>query len=150
MKEIPLTQGKVAIVDDEDFERVSEHKWYAMLVDGHWYAESRPIGYLHRFLLNSPADCMVDHIDGDGLNCQRYNMRLATNRQNQHNARTRIDNTTGFRGVCVNKDKWTAQIKIDGVLTYLGRFASPEEAARAYDAKARETRGEFARTNFPN
>lgn len=149
MKEIPLTRGKVALVDDQDYERVAAYSWCAMPAPGGlWYALTAHGILLHRFLLDAPANKMVDHVDRNGLNCQRYNMRLATNAENQHNAKKRTDNTSGYRGVWANKGKWIASIKIEGKPCYLGRFNSPEEAARAYDAKARETRGEFARTNF--
>lgn len=149
MKEIPLTQGKVALVDDEDYERVSAYKWQANKGSaGYWYGHNDTHGQLHRFVVNAPRELMVDHKNGDGLDCRRENLRLATNAQNQYNAKLRVDNKSGFRGVHWDGNRWIAQIKSQGRPIYLGRFNTPEAAARAYDTKARELRGEFARTNF--
>jgi HNH endonuclease len=88
--EVPLTRGKVAIIDIDDAERVSAYQWRGIVSDGIWYAATQPPRsggtratiLLHRFLLDSPAHAEVDHIDGDGLNCRRSNLRLATRVQN--------------------------------------------------------------------
>lgn len=154
-REIVLTKGMVAIVDEEDYERAVAFKWSANNCNGRWYArrlvksgKKRRVVYLHRFLVNAPAGLMVDHKNGNGLDCCRKNMRLATNGQNQSNARMPRNNTTGFLGVGRVLRRWKAQISINGNKTYLGTYTTAEAAASAYDAKVREIRGEFGRTNF--
>lgn len=160
VKEIQLTQGKVALVDDDDFERVSMHKWHAAKgrAAAHvlWYARTRDKNAdrkipLHRFILGLERGQLIDHKDGDGLNCQRENLRPATNEQNGAN-RSKQFSASRFKGVtawrCRGDFKWRAQIQHLGKGTHLGLFDSEEDAARVYDAKAREFFGEFARTNF--
>jgi hypothetical protein len=162
MKEIPLTQGKVALVDDSDYERVSVLMWRAQW-DGHnWYARHGkprrgPVGlvFMHRFILGlTSGDQDVDHINGNGLDNRRNNLRIATQKQNSRNRRIPITNRTGFKGVQVNRYckrtqmPYLATIKVNGKRIWMGPFATAEEAAHAYDAKARELFGEFARCNF--
>ena len=163
VKEITLSRGKVALVSDEDYERVSQYKWYAVDWDGtgkSWYARRRFITdgvrryvSLHRFIMGVPDSIKVDHIDGDGLNCQRYNLRHATHQQNSQNRRIGANNTSGYKGVVfvrrAKTRRWQAQIEHNCKTLYLGRFESAVEAARAYDHAARELFGEFARPNFP-
>lgn len=154
MKEIPLTQGKVAIVDDEDFENVSRYKWHTMRVLGLFYAGRSGGGYrkvlLHRFILGlSSGDDHVDHKDGDGLNCMRSNLRRATKIQNGQNRSKPINNTTGYKGVSRRGKRWCARITINRELKSLGGYATPEEAARAYDEAAKKYHREFAALNFP-
>jgi hypothetical protein len=155
-KEIPLSQGKVAIVDDEDYERVSQFKWCAMNTYGDkWYA-ARGIGkkagqknktiYLHRFILDVP---LVDHIDGDSLNCRRANLREVTPKQNSWNRKAWGD--SGFKGVIyIGGGRWKAMINTEASRQLIGVFDSPEQAAHAYDAKAKEVYGAYAWLNFPN
>jgi hypothetical protein len=153
MKEIPLTRGLIALVDDEDFAKVAPYRWTALKAPkGRWYAHSRMAGstwiYLHRFLMNAPPDRQVDHKDGDGLNCQRFNMRLATTTQNQQNSGRR--GPTGFKGVSRVAGRWYVHIKVDGKrLQNFGGYATAEEAARVYDVAATVYHGEFAQLNFP-
>lgn len=156
MREIELTQGKVALVDDADYERVSRHKWCASRNGRTWYAIRREYNpkpkqvFLHRFILDAPDSAEVDHKDGNGLNCQRDNLRLATHAQNQRNQKRRVTNKSGYKGVSwYGRDKkWRAVIGIGGKVKTLGCYATAEEAARAYDEAARELFGEFAKTNF--
>lgn len=158
-REIVLTRGFVAVVDDEDFERVSHRSWQARPAHG-WdsrlfyakYTDHRTEGavLLHRLILGAPPGVRVDHKDGDGLNCRRANMRLATSAQNAWNTRGPIRNRTGFRGVFKHTGGYRAVITQGGVKLRLGVFATPEEAAVAFDTSARQLRGEFATLNFPD
>ena len=141
MREIPLTQGKIALVDDEDFERVNQFKWYAQKTTRRtWYAArhtpcisgKRSIVYLHGYILDPPNGMVIDHINGDGLNNQRGNMRIVTQRQNlqnRHHPKSSI-----YVGVYWNKKsrKWQAQIQIKGKIKYLGLFDNEIAAAEAY------------------
>lgn len=162
MKQVPLTQGKVAIVDDEDYERIIAFKWHTCRhYHGNWYARrvlprgphSQSTQLLHRFILNLPQrHPQVDHRDGNGLNNSKSNLRIVTNGQNQANARIRRDNNSGFKGVGRQQrsNKWHARIRIQGRMVQLGVFLTAEDAARAYDQKALQVRGQYARLNFPN
>jgi hypothetical protein len=102
---------------------------------------------MHRLIMAAPDGIGVDHINGDGLDNRRANLRLASQRDNSANMAVRASSATGFKGVSWKRRnrKWQAQIG----RTYLGIFASAEEAARAYDHAAREAWGEFAHLNFP-
>ncbi|WP_397402083.1 HNH endonuclease [Phenylobacterium sp.] len=158
---IPLTNSTlVALVDDEDFDLVDRWHWHAAYGRGvrpyatrTGSAGSRTDGSrratrirLHRFLLNAPRGALVDHINRDTLDCQRANLRLCDASQNAAN---RIpQDATRWRGVHVRANRWRAQIKVRGQLILLGYFATPEDAARAYDAAARAAFGEFAILNF--
>lgn len=155
MKTIPLTQGKVALVDDADFERVNQFKWSAKRGGDNWYAY-RSAGYvggrqkqvtLHVFLF--PGHPRVDHKNGDGLNNQRHNLRPATHTQNMRNRRKRAISSSQYKGVTRRKSRWIAQIEILGKGMHLGVFDTEVAAARAYDTKARELFGEFSQLNFP-
>lgn len=162
-REIPLTQGKVALVDAEDFQRVSQFKWHAFKnQSGKWYARStslvRKIGkslWMHRLILNIGDEHKVDHRDGDGLNNQRTNLRAATSAQNSYNMALRPTSLSGYKGVSRYNTRhrytgeWVASIKHNGKRLYLGKFKDPKDAALAYDAKAKELFGEFAWLNFP-
>jgi hypothetical protein len=154
-KEIQLTQGKVALIDDDRYEVVVRHKWYAMKSRNTWYAgrtENGTTVFLHRFLINVPLDTFVDHIDGDGLNCTRNNMRLATRSQNGHN-RKKTGGTSLYKGVSwiSSRDCWFSQIKLNRKSYNLGYYKSEIDAAIAYNHAAREKHGDFAKYNdIPN
>jgi len=159
-KTIPLTRGYVAIVDDEDYERVARWSWYYQL--GYAFRTKRKTDVnqpgaiaMHRFILNAPKGIDVDHINNDDkLDNRRSNLRLATNGQNGHNGRkyTRHGKpcSSPYKGVGWSRSagKWTSRIAVDKKLIWLGLFSNEIDAARAYDAAARKLHGEFARTNF--
>lgn len=159
---LPLTKGYSAIIDDEDA-HLAKFKWCALVTKRTVYAKRRVYHgkidgryvysglSLHRAVMNAPAGTQVDHIDGDGLNCRRSNLRLVTCAQNHANRRADRGNVTGLKGVeCIRGGKrWGARIGVHGRVIRLGYFSTAEGAARAYDAAAREHFGEFARLNFP-
>ena len=161
-REIPLSQGKVALVDEEDYEAVSAFKWHAHRHKGIWYADRyirKADGRLsqrglHQFILQPPPDLYVDHADGDGLNNQRSNLRLATRSENSQNQRRRTREgrcASRFRGVAWDRERrlWRSKICVNGRDLHLGRFADEHAAALAYDAAARLHFGVFASPNFP-
>lgn len=166
MKEIKLTKGKVALIDDGDYERVSQHNWQASRSlskpswrPRKWYAvrriwlpelKTKETLFLHRFLLNPPDHLEVDHINGDSLDCRRSNMRLATPAQNRMNRGPQINSASGYKGVCQRGSRWEAQIRVNGKKLNLGCFSTPTEAARIYDQAARKHFGEFAYINLPD
>lgn len=156
MREIPLTQGQVALVDDEDFERLNTYKWHAHKMGNTYYAArtgprpDRHFIYMHHQIIGRPGTgCEIDHQDGNGINNQRYNLRLVTHEQNTMNRRS-TKGVSRFKGVSWHKDrnKWLSQIQTSRKRKYLGYFNSEEDAARAYDAAALEYFGEFAALNF--
>lgn len=150
---IPLTQGKTAAVDAGDYGMVQGRLWNCRKDGNGYYAASKGRRggkgytlYLHRFILGEP-DSHVDHIDGDGLNCRRSNLRTCTPSQNQANRRRQFGSSM-FRGVSLSGSKWMAQIKVLGRAVVLGRFESELDAAMAYDKAASKHFGEFASLNF--
>ena len=162
MKEIKLTQGYVALVDDEDFEWLSQFKWYAKKTSKE-RVEARKnikiekgekrqaIQVMHRFVLSvTDPKILIDHKDCNALNNQRGNLREATVSQNQSNAKLRNDNTSGFKGVHRRKTTglWRARIQVNEKRIQLGDFTDPLEATCAYDMAAVKYFGEFAHCNF--
>jgi hypothetical protein len=169
LKEIKLTKGYAALVDDADYEWLSQYNWRAhpdKRKDGtikNIYAD-RKVGKkeglktqkqaMHRAIVGvTSPDVEVDHKDGNGLNNQRYNLR-STENQNQHNAKLRKDNTSGFKGVHWllfpnGKDgRWVTRIQVKGKRVVIGCFTDPMKAACAYDMAAVKYFGEFAHCNF--
>lgn len=155
MKTIPLTRGKVAFVDDEDYERVSQYKWFARTTWGIWYAARKitnPKGskrrqyeqQMHHFIRGRKL--RTDHKDGNGLNNQKHNLRSATPSQNSANER-KVRGAVPFKGVCKAGNKFAALICIDQKQRAIGYFLLAEDAARAYDDEAVRLFGEFAATN---
>jgi hypothetical protein len=146
---IHLTHGKVALVGAADRELMSVFPWRAVRIRHTWYAETYVEGareYMHRLLMGVGPGQRVDHRDGDGLNNRRSNLRLVTSGLNQANRRV-VLSKSGYKGVTQRAGRWRAYITVGGKFQSLGAFATPEEAARAYDAAARELFGEFACTN---
>lgn len=153
VKEIILTQGKTALVSDDDFERVSKFKWHAAFTLGRWDArrkinlgEKRGIVRMSRFVLG--VDCFVDHRDGDSLNNQRNNLRPCTLAQNARNRKNQ-NHSSKYKGVTLRPElgKWQAGIRANGSRNHLGFFEIEREAAMAYDRAALLHFGEFAKTN---
>lgn len=157
-KEIPLTQGKVALVDDEDYERLSRFKWYANKNRRIWYActNQNQLILMHRLILDAKPNEACDHINRDGLDNRRSNLRIATNQQNHWNqAKCRHRNglpvSSVYKGVSFkrHRGRWEAAIVVQGRQVYLGRFLNELDAALAYDRAALHFFGCFARPNFP-
>lgn len=156
MKQIQLTRGQVAIVDDEDFELVSQYQWRAIP------DRSKPPKYragtgstllMHRLIMRCTKDERLDHINRDSLDNRRDNLRLATPMQNSQNATPQRRSI--FKGVSTRTDRklrkpYIARITHNKKPLFLGFYATAEEAARAYDAKALELFGQFACINFPD
>jgi len=160
---VPLTRGRVALVDARDYDRVSQHSWSlhnASRTKNKWYACASIGGklvLLHRFILQTPSDKVTDHRNRDGLDCRRENIRICTRSQNACNVAARRTNRTGYKGVQILKDgRFTVMLRIIDPTAprgkrdyYGGTYDSPEEAARAHDVLALQIHGEFAGLNFP-
>lgn len=153
---IPLTKGYEAVIDVEDVCLVEDFNWlssvcknvvYAMRASPRKPNTKRKFILLHRVLTSAPAHLQVDHIDSDGLNNRRSNLRLATVSQNHFNSRISKRNTSGFKGVSFEKraNKWLARIKIDGKVKWLGYYNNPEDAGAAYAKASPEVHGNFGR-----
>lgn len=154
-KQIELSRGKIAVVDDADYLELKNKHWffnsgYAATYLGHGRKNRKQIT-MHRFIIfgDSDSELEIDHRDGNRLNNCRSNLRIATRSQNGANRGITRNNSTGYKGVTYEKQrclvkKWRAVIK--GIT--IGRFGTAEEAAHAYDSRANELFGEFAKTNF--
>lgn len=155
-KRIELTQGKFAVVDDADFEFLNQWKWHARRNGRNCYAGRgiringmpRIIG-MHQVILNLPSGMKSDHINGDGLDNRRSNLRSCTHCENMRNRSKNIRDSSRYKGVFWDKatQKWRARISINSRETHLGYFDDEEKAACAYNAAARKHFGEFARLN---
>lgn len=156
MREIPLTKGYVTRVDDDVYEWAVQQRWHAAAAG---YAVRKVANgtkrgggnvFLHRLIAEAPPHLSVDHINGDPTDNRRANLRLCTHAENLKNLRRCRRNTSGFKGVSWSRDRgnWYAYIAPAGRSISLGRYATAEEAARAYDAAALVHFGPFARLNF--
>ncbi len=152
---IELTHGKYAIVDAEDYDRLCKYRWHAIQRDWAWYAKTFHLNgtplQMHRLIINAPPGLFVDHIDHNGLNNRKSNLRLCTNAQNQQNSRPRSGGTSKYKGVHweKNRNKFRARITYNGKNIHLGMFENEIDAARAYDKAAKKFFKEFAYLNFP-
>ncbi len=150
MKEIKLTQGKVALIDDDDYALISGHKWYAMYSSSKiWYAVSFVDGKgtrMHSLIL--PGYKQIDHINHDGLDNRRANLRPCNDSKNQGNQRLHKHiKTSKFKGVWKDKYGWRSAVTISRKQIHLGTFENETDAAKAYDAAAKKVFGEFSYTN---
>jgi len=158
MKEIKLTQGKFALVDDDMFEELNQFKWYADKNKYTFYAKrnicingKRTTSFMHRVILElMDKNTHCDHKDLNGLNNQKSNLRKCSNAENNRNQNPRTGCTSRFKGVCWNKKdrRWRVQIMVDGKINNLGNFKDELKAAITYDKAAKVHYGEFANVNF--
>jgi len=158
-RRIPLTQGKFAVVDPDDYPRLSKHKWYAAKNHDTYYAvrnfwsntDRKKIKIkMHRVVIDTPVGFVVDHINRNGLDNRKANLRLATFAQNARNSRRR-QNNSGYKGVCFTRSrgKYRAAIWHNNKRIHLGYFNSKITAALEYDHAAKKFHKEFAALNFP-
>lgn len=168
VKTVPLggtkAAGRVALVDDKNYELVMRYRWYAWEQQrpGHTngpYAQTnimvngrKTTTQMHKLL--APQWSKIDHADGNGLNNQENNLRDGSGARNNRNQRGKRTSVSGYKGVSIHQShgrrpRWRARIRHNGAQSLIGLFDSPEAAARAYDAKAIELFGEYAWLNFP-
>lgn len=139
MRKIKLTQGKFALVDDEDFEELNKYKWSTLKHTHTYYAcrvYKKYMILMHRVVLKAKKGEICDHINRNGLNNTRSNLRIATRRQNAINSKINARNTSGHTGVSWDKSrkKWVVRSKINGKYLYLGRYNNKDLAIEAYEA----------------
>lgn len=161
MKKIKLTQGKYALVDNEDYEYLSKFNWYAKFNGYTWYAATnipktfeskRKNIKMHRMIMGDPKGMEIDHVNHDGLDNQKKNLKICTHAENMQNQKIlRKSNTIGLRGVYFDKrnqtKKWFAKIQRGGTQISLGTFYTKEEASEAYNKKSLELFGSSAIIN---
>jgi hypothetical protein len=150
--QIPLPCGRAVLVDDEDAELVSGYPWHH--TKGHAsYSDAstdKNARYMHRMIMGDPEDKEIDHINGNGLDNRKINLRVCTHAQNMKNRKKRSSPTSStYKGVSWHKreGKWIARIYSDGICYYLGYYDDEVKAARAYNDRARELHGEFCSLN---
>ena len=155
MKQIELTQNKVTLVDDADYEELSKYKWYAVCYKKIWYAErmeKRKVIRMHRQILGLgyKDGKYVDHKNHNGLDNRRHNLRICTQTQNCYNKRHQESKSSGFQGVswCNRRLQWRACITYKNRQKFLGYFDFEELAANAYNIAAQQFFGEFACLNL--
>lgn len=161
MKRIPLTKGKFVLVDDDDYEFLSRWKWYSFVkkhtvyaVRGEYHGYDEGVGYyvqkrimMHRQIMEAEQGFFVDHINGDGLDNRRENLRLCTHSQNLQNQRKQKDRK--YKGVYERDNgRFSAAIRHGGKLVHIGTFDTETAAACAYNKAAIEYFGEFANLNI--
>lgn len=148
MKYVLLTQGKKAIVDDEDYDRVSKLKW--QYHTGGYAKSGVKTIRLHRFILNAPPNLEVDHINGNKLDCRKSNIRLCSRKQNVRSVPKRKDTTNKYKGThfLKHRNKWISRIQIDGKRINSGYFNTEKEAAERYNSLAKRFFGDYAKLNI--
>ena len=160
MKRIKLTQNQYTLVDDEDFDELNKHKWYARYnscMDSFYASRNdrkvngkRFTVQMHRVILNTPKGMQTDHANHDSLDNRKVNLRICTRSQNQHNRVQHKNMTSKYKGVYWNKkyEKWRARIRINGKQIHIGYFKTEIDAGKAYDKVAMKYFGEFVCTNL--
>ncbi len=154
VRPIPLTRGNFATVDAEDYYRLAKFNWYTTTGAKTFYAARKCNGkavMMHREIMNAPDHLVVDHIDRNGLNNCKANLRLCTISQNLCNTVSTKGSSSKYKGVSWHKREknWVASIQFNGKIYHLGYFENEIDAAKAYDKKASQLHGEFACLNFP-
>ena len=150
-RQIPLTKGRFALVDDSTYSDLIKHNWHftsqgyaaaTMTINGR-----RQLITMHRLLVGAQPGQIVDHKNGDRLDNRRANLRLATAAQNQHNRKPNANTLSDFKGVTRFRDRWQARIRVNGKRLHLGYYDTAREAAEIYDTAARRFFRNYARTN---
>lgn len=160
MKEIKLTQNQVTLVDDKDYEYLNQYKWFYTLSPNHntgYAARRKKINgvnktiFMHRIIMQTEDGKFTDHINGNGIDNRRINLRICTIAQNTANSSKHKDILTEYKGLYWIPiiDKWRATISPNGKSVILGHYKNKIDAAMKYDKAARYYYGEFAKTNFP-
>jgi hypothetical protein len=158
MKKISLSKGLEVLVDNKDFKGLSKFSWHSQKNKNTYYAVTKPwvkgtgkckTIYMHRFLTEAEKGMVVDHIDGNGLNNQRDNLRVCTQTQNMMNRGKQLNNSSGYKGVVKHPlcNKWMTRIKVGSKHIYLGLYMTKEEAAQVYNDAAINYYGEYATLN---
>ena len=157
MQRIKLTKGKSAIIDDDDYERINAYRWSTQVARSgqRFYAVRNEYSkggsyrrvYMHRFIMDAPEGKEIDHVNGNGLDNRQNNLRVCTSSQNRMNRGPSNASKTGLKGVFKSCGKFIAVIGAKGKVKRLGRFDTPEQAAKAYDKEARKLHGKFASLN---
>jgi hypothetical protein len=152
MKEITLKNGQITIVDDEDFEWLSKYRWNISKIKyARGYVNGK-VESMHRLILGlTDPKILVDHINSDGLDNRRSNLRTCTSQENLRNMRKHRGKSK-YRGVswCTQANRWRVSLTISGKRTYHGFYEDEEEAARLFDSLIKDVHGEFASLNFPD
>jgi hypothetical protein len=153
MKKIKLTQGKYTLVDNDDYEYLNQWKWFAVHKgNGRFYVRrsSKRIGgqtqkniLMHREIMKPPNGMVVDHVNGDGLDNRKRNLRVCTQAENAKNLKIKSTNKSGVTGVSFDKGKWRAQIMVNYKKIYLGIFGTKSAAHQAYVTAKSKHHGEF-------
>ena len=157
MKAIALTGGLATVVDDEDYDALAQHQWFAHRNGNTYYAQRNSRGtrhrhpiHMHRCITHCPEWCEVDHINHNGLDNRKHNLRVCTKSQNQQNRTKTYEGTSCFKGVRRRPGRpWEARIRFHGALRHLGKFSDERVAALAYDYAASVYFGEYAYFNRP-
>jgi hypothetical protein len=153
-KSIPLSQGKITLVDDEDYDYLNQWKWTYFTNSNCEYAarnQDKKAILMHRVILGDPFcnnGLDTDHINRDGLDNRKINLRFCTHQQNQWNRGKFKNNKSGFIGVYYERGKWRASSRANHTHTFIGYFDTAEEASQAYKQFVLKAYGEFAETNF--
>lgn len=152
MKQIPLTQGKFALVDDEDYEWLNQWKWYysnGYAVRGDYSGGKRKTVWMHRVILSDELKpgMVCDHVNRVGVDNRRGNLRVCTQAENMRNSSSREGSSSGYLGVCAYGGKWAARIRLGSKQRHLGHYLSEEDAALAYNRAAIKAGLKFANLN---